>query len=96
MSPPLLDYDALPVGSVVRWADGHDDDAGVVEDGDPWSGLLDVRWSSWTTDTRPTDPTRTRLRHPTLASGIDPTHPTRHPTVALTCGSRVSRIRLPP
>ena len=49
------EYDDLPFGTIVRPSDGTID-AGVIEDGDPVLGVLDIRWASWPTDTRPTQP----------------------------------------
>jgi hypothetical protein len=51
-----LEYDDIPRLSVVRYADNRNDDCGVVEDGDPGMGILDVRWCSWQDDTRPEEP----------------------------------------
>lgn len=61
-------YDDFPIGTVVRlsdaflslmgpvWSADRATDAGVVEDGDPFSGALDVRWASWPVDTTPCQP----------------------------------------
>ena len=63
-----MDYDDFPVGTIVRfsdaflsmmgptWAADRRDDAGVVEDGEPMTGVLDVRWASWQADTSPAQP----------------------------------------